>query len=73
MRKTRLQIFALAAVLSFVVAVAVVARDSSDKSSAKRATKAPAKNVLEEIAGYKGWTRATRKPIPIDVASLAGG
>lgn len=74
MRKTTLQIFALAAMLSFVGAVAAVARDSSDKPSAKKAPpKAPAKDVLEEIAGYKGWTRATQKPIPIDIASLAGG
>ena len=73
MRKTTLQGLALASALSFVCAVASVARDSSDEPSAKQAPKAPAKNVLEEIAGYKGWTRVTGKPIKIDIASLAGG
>ena len=64
MKKTPLQIFALAAVLSFVGAVAVAARDSSDKASSKK--------VLEEIADYKSWTRLTVKPAPVEIPSLAG-
>ena len=64
MKKTPLQIFALAAVLSFVGGVA--ARDSSDKASEKK--------LLEELAGYRGWTRVTAEPVPVplDATSLGG-
>jgi hypothetical protein len=72
MRKTPLQVFALAAVLSFVGAVATVASDSSDKAPTKKAAKAPAKSVLEEIAGYKSWARVTKEPLTIDLASVGG-
>ena len=64
MSKTPLQIFALASVLSFVGAVA--AHKSSDKPSDKK--------VLEEIAGYRDWTRVTAEPlrVPLDAASVGG-
>ena len=67
MKKTPLQVFALATVLSFVGAVAAAARNSSDKPSDE-------KKVLEELAGYKGWTRVTAEamPVPLDAASLGG-
>ena len=66
MRKTPLQILALASVLSFVGAVAATAHKSSDKASEKK--------VLEELAGYKGWTRVTAEPVqvPLDFASVGG-
>ena len=66
MRKTPLQIFALTAVLSFVGAVAATAHKSSDKPTDKK--------VLEEISGYKGWTRVTAEPVevPLNFASVAG-
>lgn len=66
MKKTPLQILALSAVLSFVGVVAATARDSSDKASEKK--------ILEEIAGYRGWTRVTAEPlrVPLDIASGGG-
>jgi hypothetical protein len=66
MRKTTLQIFALAAALSFVVAVAASAHKSPDKPTDKK--------VLEEVAGYRGWTRVTAEPVevPPDAASAGG-
>jgi ABC-type cobalt transport system substrate-binding protein len=64
MRKTPVQILAVAAVLSFVGAVAAAAHNSSDKSSETK--------ILEELEGYKDWTRMTAKPVPIDIASLGG-
>jgi hypothetical protein len=67
MKKTPLQIFALAVVLSFVGAVAAAAHKSSDKPSEKK--------VLEDIAGYKSWKRVTVEPVrvPSDSASPGGG
>jgi len=66
MRKTPLQIFAMASVLSFVGAVAAAAHKSSDMPSDKK--------VLEELAGYRGWTRVTAEPVrvPLDAASVGG-
>jgi len=66
MKKTPLQILALSAVLSFVGGVAATARDSSDKASEKK--------ILEELAGYRGWTRVTNEPmpVPLDATSLGG-
>jgi hypothetical protein len=66
MRKTTLQIFASAVVLSFVGAVSAAAHKSSDKPSDKK--------VLEELAGYRGWTRVTAEPVrvPLDAASVGG-
>ena len=66
MRKTTLQVFALAAVLSFVGALAAAAHKSSDKASEKK--------ILEELAGYRGWTRVTAEPVrvPLDAASVGG-
>lgn len=66
MRKTPLQIFALTAVLSFVGAVAAAAYKSPDKPTDKK--------VLEDISGYKSWTRVTDEPVevPANVASVAG-
>lgn len=66
MKKTPLQIFALVAVLSFVGGVAAAARDSSDKAAQKK--------ILEELAGYKGWTRVTAEPlrVPLDAAAVGG-
>ena len=62
MRKTRLQAFSMAAVLSFVGAVAAAAHNSSDKPSEKK--------LLEEIAGYKSWKRM--KEMPVKIPSVAG-
>lgn len=66
MKKTPLQILALAAVLSFVGGVAAAARDSSDKASDEK--------ILEELAGYRGWTRVTAEAVrvPFDIASVGG-
>ena len=66
MGKTTLQIYALTAALSFVGAVAATAHKASDKL--------PDKKVLEELAGYRGWTRVTAEPleVPIDFASVGG-
>jgi hypothetical protein len=65
MRKTPVQILAVATVLSFVGAVAAAAHNFSDKPSEKK--------ILEELAGYRGWKRMTVKPVPIDISSLEGG
>jgi hypothetical protein len=66
MRKTPLQILALSGVLSFVGAVAAAAHKSPDKPSDKK--------VLEELTGYRGWTRVTAEPVrvPLDAASVGG-
>jgi hypothetical protein len=66
MRKTPLQILALAAVLSFVGAVAAAAHKSPDKPSDKK--------ILEEIADYKDWGRVSAEPVrvPLDAASAGG-
>ena len=64
MRKTPLQILAVATVLSFVGAVAATAHNSSDKPSEKK--------VLEEVAGYKSWTRVTEKPMSVEIPTAAG-
>lgn len=66
MRKTPLQIFALTAVLSFVGAVAAAAHKSPDKPTDKR--------VLEDLAGYRGWTRVTAEPVEVlpNFASAGG-
>ena len=65
MRKSPLQIFALAAVLSFVGAVGAAAHKSSGESSDKR--------VLEELAGYRGWTRVTAEPVEVPTSFASGG
>lgn len=65
MRKTPLQVFALAAALSFVGAVAATAHKSSDKVSDKK--------VLEDLAGYKGWKRVTGEPVEVPLDAAAGG
>jgi len=64
MKKTPLQIFAAAAVLSFVGAVGVLASVSSDEASTKK--------LLDEIVDYKSWGRVTEKPMPVEIASAAG-
>lgn len=66
MGKTMLQSFALAAVLSFVGAVAAAAHKAPGKDSDGK--------VLEEIAGYKHWGRVTAEPVrvPLDAASAGG-
>ncbi len=67
MRKTPVQILAMAVALSFVGAVAAAARNSSDKPSEKK--------ILEELAGYRGWTRVNAEPmrVPPNSASAGGG
>ena len=57
MTHSRLRVFAVIALLS--VAVAVLANNGDDKT-------------LQEIAGYRQWTRLNEKPLPV-ANSLAGG
>ena len=66
MRKSTLQIFAAAAVLSFVGAVAASAHKSPGKSSDEK--------ILEEVAGYRDWGRVSQEParVPLDAASAGG-
>lgn len=59
MRLVPLKIFAAAAVLSAVGAVAGVARAGGDKT-------------LGQIAGYRYWARVTREPLFVENA-LTGG
>jgi hypothetical protein len=58
MRKTRLQVCALAVVLAAVGAVSWAARAEADAPAAADAA------TLKEIANYKSWTRVTEKPVP---------
>jgi len=59
MTKTRLQVFALAAVLCAVGTVSGVARGAAD-------------TTLADIAGYREWTRVTEAPTPVDLPSPTG-
>ncbi|MDQ3746051.1 MAG: hypothetical protein M3444_16885 [Acidobacteriota bacterium] len=61
-RKTHLQLFALASALSFVGAVSGLAdgpRGSADKT-------------LADLAGYRQWTRVTPEPMPVNNPTPAG-
>ena len=53
MRLMPLKIFAAAAVLSAAGVAAGVARAGGDKT-------------LAQLAGYRGWERVTRQPLPVD-------
>jgi len=59
MTKTRLQVFALAAVLSAVGTVSGVARGAGG-------------TALADIAGYREWTRVTEAPLPVELPSPTG-
>ena len=58
MTHTRLRVFAVTALLS--CAVAVLGNNGHYKA-------------LQEIAGYRQWTRLTEKPIVVDFGFAAGG
>jgi hypothetical protein len=66
MRGTLLKVFVLAAVLSAVggAAVSGVARPAADSVKDGK--------TLEEIAGYKKWTRVTAMPVPIEFSWVGG-
>jgi hypothetical protein len=54
MTKTRAQVFALAAILSVAGAVSGLSHSLDETPDA----------TLASIAGYKQWTRVTKKPVP---------
>ena len=58
MTHSRLTVFAVTALLS--VAVAVLGNNGDDKT-------------LQEIAGYRQWTRLTEKPLPVENSFAGGG
>ena len=62
MSKTHLQVFALAFALSAVGSVSGVAHVSGDASDA----------TLQELDGYRQWTRATKAPMPVANPSSFG-
>ena len=62
MTKTHLQVFALAFALSAVGSVSGLARVSGDAADA----------TLQELVGYRQWTRATKAPMPVESPSPFG-
>ena len=63
MKRTHLQVLALAVVLSAVGAAASIARADDDAAD----------TTLREIAGYRQWTRVTKEPLPVEDFTAFGG
>jgi len=61
-RKTHLQLFALASALSFVGAVSGLADGP----------RAAADTTLADLAGYRHWARVTPEPMPVNNPTPAG-
>jgi hypothetical protein len=61
-RKTRLQLFALASALSVVGAVSGLAQAQRDAAD----------TTLADLAGYRQWNRVTPEPLPVETPSPAG-
>jgi hypothetical protein len=61
-RKTHLQLFALASALSFVGAVSGLADGP----------RGAADTTLADLAGYRQWTRVTPEPMPVNNPTPAG-
>ena len=63
MKRTHLQVLALAVVLSTIGTASSIARADGDAAD----------TTLKEIAGYRQWTRVNDAPLPVEDFSSFGG